>query len=106
MYFCHAETLRLYPAIAFLVRMCVMDYPVPDSDFVIEKGEILFIPINGMHHDPQYFPNPESFNPERFSEDAETPIPNYCFLPFGEGPRICIGRWLIFLPNIHRYTYL
>src|SRR5262249_25444279 len=45
-----------------------------------------------MHHNPKYFADPESFIPERFSKEREAEIPRYGYLPFGAGPRICIGN--------------
>ena len=44
-----------------------------------------------MHHDPNYFPEPEKFMPERFSEDGKSARENEAFLPFGTGQRSCIG---------------
>lgn len=46
----------------------------------------------GLHHDPEYYPNPEKFDPERFSEENKSKRPAYTYLPFGDGPRICIGK--------------
>lgn len=50
------------------------------------------IPIYGLHHDPQYFPEPEKFNPENFSDDSKARRPQNAYLPFGDGPRNCIGN--------------
>jgi cytochrome P450 family 6 len=47
----------------------------------------------GLHHDPMYYPDPERFDPERFSDKEKKKRPQYSYLPFGEGPRICIGEF-------------
>ena len=47
-----------------------------------------------MHRDPEFFPEPERFMPERFSEEARKGLDNETFLPFGAGQRICIGMRL------------
>nr|QTC11278.1 cytochrome P450 6PX1 [Phenacoccus solenopsis] len=85
------ETLRLYPILPFLVRVCTKNYTLPNTDIVIEKNTRVIIPILGLHHDPQYYPNPFEFNPENFSKEAKMQRQQCTYLPFGEGPRICIG---------------
>jgi len=57
----------------------------------IEKGTQVIIPVEALQHDPQYFPEPDKFDPERFSEETKSGRHHYVYLPFGEGPRICIG---------------
>uniref|UniRef100_A0AAT9UTQ4 Cytochrome P450 6PU1 short isoform n=1 Tax=Maconellicoccus hirsutus TaxID=177089 RepID=A0AAT9UTQ4_MACHI len=86
------ETLRKYPAIPFLIRICTTDYKIPESSTVIKRGTWTFIPIYGLHHDPAYFSHPDDFYPEHFTEEAIKSRPHFTFLPFGEGPRICIGK--------------
>ncbi|XP_047117854.1 cytochrome P450 6k1-like [Schistocerca piceifrons] len=86
-----AETLRKYPPIPLLNRICNRDYKIPDSDVVVDKGTSVIIPVYGLHHDPQIFPDPERFDPERFSEEQKAQRHPYVYLPFGEGPRNCIG---------------
>lgn len=86
-----SETLRMYPPLGFLDRVAGQDYKVPNSDLIIEKGTPVMISMIGMHYDPQYFPNPEKFDPERFTEENKKNRPAYVYFPFGEGPHVCIG---------------
>ncbi|XP_046385524.1 cytochrome P450 6a2-like [Ischnura elegans] len=95
-----AETLRLYPPVPVLFRECTKEYviekdeypdPSIDKDIVIEKGTKVVIPVVGMHYDSNYFSDPGKFNPDRFTEEEKSQRPQFTYLPFGEGPRICIG---------------
>ncbi|KAF2894088.1 hypothetical protein ILUMI_12098 [Ignelater luminosus] len=85
------ETLRKYPALAFLTRECVKDYPIPNTDTQIEKGTSVIISILGLHRHPEYYPDPEKFDPERFSKENKNSIVPFTYIPFGEGPIVCIG---------------
>lgn len=51
----------------------------------------LIIPIYGFQHDPEYYPDPEKFDPERFSPEIKSERHQFSYLPFGEGPRNCVG---------------
>lgn len=64
---------------------------MPDSTHVIQKGILVLIPLFAIHYDPEYYPEPEKFDPDRFLEENIQKRPPYTYLPFGEGPRICIG---------------
>lgn len=86
------ETLRKYPPVSYITRKCVKDYQIPNTTSLVEKGIEIIIPIFGIHHDPDYYPNPELFDPERFSPDNKKQIMSCTYLPFGEGPRTCIGK--------------
>lgn len=71
-------------------RKCIADYKIPQTDITIEKDTAVYIPVLGLHNDAKYFPQPEKFMPERFQE---TTFKNqFVFLPFGQGPRRCIGK--------------
>lgn len=89
-----SETLRLYPTLPFLDRVTTETYKLPNSDLVLEKGTPIYISMLGMHSDPEYFPNPEKFDPERFSEKNKHNRPSCVYFPFGEGPRACIASRL------------
>lgn len=75
-----------------LPRLCVEDYAVPGSDLIIEKGTRVYIPMEGIHHNSNIYPNPDHFDPERFSKDNIYKRHSCSFLPFGDGPRNCIGK--------------
>lgn len=86
------ETLRKYPPIPTIFRICTEQYKIPDTNVVIDKDTIVQIPILGIHYDPEYYPDPDKFDPERFSLENKSQRHQYTWLPFGEGPRICIGN--------------
>jgi cytochrome P450 family 9 len=88
-----SEVLRKWPPAPGTDRICVKDYVLEYDDrrVVIEKGINLMIPVRAIHHDPEFFPNPEKFDPERFSNENKGSIREFTYLPFGVGPRNCIG---------------
>ena len=51
----------------------------------------IMVPVYAMHHDPQYFPDPEEYKPDRFMPENKSQIIPYTYLPFGTGPRNCVG---------------
>jgi cytochrome P450 len=63
------ETLRRYPVLSVLQRACVQDYRMPDSDVVVRKGQEVFINVAGIHSDPEFYPEPNRFDPDRFSKE-------------------------------------
>ncbi|KAL1505267.1 hypothetical protein ABEB36_004868 [Hypothenemus hampei] len=85
------EVFRLHSVATEIPRQCTQDYKIPETNMVIEKGTLLFIPSWAIHTDPDYYPNPNQFDPERFNEENKRNRPDMTFLPFSEGPRICIG---------------
>lgn len=86
-----SETLRKHPPVSLLPRVCNKDYKIENSDLVIKSGLRITIPVISIHMDPEYYPNPDKFDPERFSEENKAKRPAFTFMPFGEGPRTCIG---------------
>ncbi|XP_017150534.1 probable cytochrome P450 6a20 [Drosophila miranda] len=85
------ETLRKNPVVGHLIRICTQRYEHPNGKYFIEPGTGVVIPTLGIHHDPEFYPEPEKFKPERFDEDQVLQRPPCTFLPFGDGPRTCIG---------------
>ncbi|KAB0791091.1 hypothetical protein PPYR_02891 [Photinus pyralis] len=85
------EVLRKYPPVPTLNRRCVSEYALPDTNIPIRKGLDIVIPLIGMQRDPDYFPDPEKFDPERFNKANIAKVPPFCYMPFGEGNRICLG---------------
>lgn len=89
-----SEVLRKWSPVPATDRMCVKDYIFDDGQykFNIKKGQgAMWVPIWGFHHDPKYFPNPDKFDPERFNDENKHKIIPGTYLPFGLGPRNCIG---------------
>ena len=85
-----SETLRIYPVTLRVDRVPADDYEY--NGMKIEKGTVWSVPIYVLHHDPVIYPNPDVFDPERFTPEAKRQLENNCqYLPFGQGPRICIG---------------
>lgn len=86
-----SESLRVYPAVMRIERSPYRDYVVGGTGVKVKKGDLIAIPIYSMHHDPEYFPDPSKFDPERFSDENVENIRPFTYLPFGDGPRNCIG---------------
>ncbi|XP_025262192.1 probable cytochrome P450 6a13 isoform X2 [Camponotus floridanus] len=85
------ETLRKYPPATFLMRQSTSSYTFDDTTLDITKNQKVWIPIFAIHRDPDIYPKPDIFDPERFNDEAiQTRHPMH-YLPFGDGPRNCIG---------------
>lgn len=74
------------------MRTVTKEYQVPDTKITLAKDVLTIIPVYGIHHDPKYYPNPEKFLPERFEPHEISQRPSCTFIPFGDGPRNCIGN--------------
>ncbi|XP_015114497.1 probable cytochrome P450 6a13 [Diachasma alloeum] len=85
------ETLRKYPLAPLLSRRCEYPYKIPETDVELPAGMRVVIPVYAIHHDPQYYPSPDTFDPERFNDENKAKRHTHTFLSFGEGPRGCLG---------------
>ncbi|XP_023773338.1 docosahexaenoic acid omega-hydroxylase CYP4F3-like, partial [Cyanistes caeruleus] len=88
---CIKESLRLHPPVTAVSRRCTQDVPLRDGR-VIPKGVICLMSIYGTHHNPDLWPEPEVFNPLRFSPENSKGRSPASFIPFSSGPRNCIGQ--------------
>jgi cytochrome P450 len=84
------ESMRLYPPAPGVAREPIEDVRI--GGYVVPRGSLISVNTYAMHHDRRFFDDPERFDPERFAAGWEEQIPRYAFLPFGGGPRVCIGN--------------
>jgi cytochrome P450 len=84
------EAMRLYPPAFSIGRLA--ERRVQLGPATIEPGEVVLVTIRGIHRRPDLWPEPEAFRPERMSEDQKKARPRHAYMPFGAGPRICIGN--------------
>lgn len=94
------ESQRIMPMGGALTKVCTEETELKGSDGLVcrvQPGTEIIIPISGLQRDPAYWDNPEVFDPERFAPDRKNNIEKFTYLPFGEGPRICVGMRMALL---------
>jgi cytochrome P450 len=84
------ETLRLFPPVYALPR--VADQDVQFDGYRVPEGERIGIIIRRIQRDPRFFDDPETFDPDRWTDEFRQELHDFAYAPFGGGPRICIGR--------------
>ncbi|MBD2489167.1 cytochrome P450 [Aulosira sp. FACHB-615] len=84
------ESMRLYPPVTEISREATQDCEI--GGYFIPKGTNLIVSQWAMHRDGRYFSEPELFQPERWANDMEKQLPRGVYFPFGDGPRVCIGK--------------
>jgi cytochrome P450 len=83
------EALRMYPPAWVISREATTEVEL--GGYHYPKGTVFGVGIYYIHRDPRNFPQPDVFDPERFTPENEAKIPKFAYIPFGDGPRICIG---------------
>ena len=86
-----SEAMRM-AAVSVTSRRVTKPWTIPGTDITIPVGVGVYIPIMSFHKDPEYWENPEEFNPERFNTDNKSKIRTGTYAPFGLGPRQCLGN--------------
>jgi len=83
------ESMRLYPPAPVISRVAIVDTEL--GEYRVPAGTQIIVPIYAMHRHRKRWLDPDRFDPTRFSPENEARIPRYQYVPFGAGPRICIG---------------
>ncbi|CAL1677688.1 unnamed protein product [Lasius platythorax] len=95
------ETLRKYPPVTLLMRQSTSSYTFDGTTINIPKNQKVWIPTFAIHRDPNIYPKPDIFDPERFADEAVQTRHAMHYLPFGDGPRNCIGaRFAVYQTKI------
>ncbi|XP_054157192.1 cytochrome P450 6k1-like [Oppia nitens] len=103
---CVAETLRIYSPITSLSRHPVEDYIIDDISLTIPKGMPVMINVSALHRNPEYYPEPDRWNPERFMPYNRDKLVPYTYMPFGLGPRNCVGMRFALMETKTAIAYL
>ncbi|XP_047370380.1 cytochrome P450 6a2-like [Vespa velutina] len=88
------ESQRINTLLNTMTRLCTDKIQLKGNDGLtctVEPGTKVIISLQSLQKDPKYWTNPEAFDPDRWNEERKANINKYCFLPFGEGPRMCVG---------------
>ena len=92
-----SETLRLYPPVPRTERQSSKEYTLPGTNLTLPRGTLVRMPIIALHRDPEHFPDPLRFDPDRFLPEEKEKRHPCAYMPFGSGPRNCIAmRFALF----------
>lgn len=92
------EAMRLYPPAWAVGRLSVREHEV--GGYVVPTGSLVLLSQYAMHHDARFFPQPERFDPLRWTTEARESRPQFSYFPFGGGPRRCIGEGFAWMEGI------
>ena len=93
------EALRMFPPLGILQRVCRKKYTIRQLGITIDPDVKIVIPVQAIQNDKQYYDNPDQYLPERWAAGEMKQKQKYIYMPFGEGPRTCIGE------NYYIYNY-
>jgi cytochrome P450 len=93
-----AESMRLYPPAWVVGRLTIKDYEA--RGYTIHAGSLVLLSQYVMHRDARFFPDPETFEPERWTAEARESRPVYSYFPFGGGARRCIGEGFAWMEGV------
>lgn len=88
------EALRMHPQYSIITRQCVKSYQFQESNLIIDKKITINVPVDAIHKDEEHYKDAHVFKPERFLDDEGVTRHCYAYLPFGAGPRKCIGKFI------------
>ncbi len=84
------ESMRLYPPAHIIGRESLREVRL--GEYTIPRGTSVLASPWAMHHDRRFFPDPEAFRPDRWLDGSTASLPRYAYMPFGGGPRVCVGN--------------
>jgi cytochrome P450 len=93
-----AESMRLYPPAWAVSRLALEDVAI--GDWLVPRGAVAIVVQAVMHRDPRLWPEPDRFDPSRFTPEGKATRPKFAYFPFGAGPRICIGEGFAWMEGV------
>jgi cytochrome P450 len=93
-----AESMRLFPPAWIIGRRALEDLEV--NSYLIPAGSLVLMSQYVMHRDPRYYPDPNRFDPLRWSTEAKAARPKFSYFPFGGGPRVCLGESFAWMEGV------
>jgi cytochrome P450 len=85
-----SESMRICPPVWSIDRRAIQDTTI--GNVRIPKGARVILSQYVVHHDPRFYPDPDKFDPQRWTPEAQATRPKFAYFPFGGGPRLCIGE--------------
>ncbi|MCS7044963.1 MAG: cytochrome P450 [Gemmataceae bacterium] len=92
------ESMRLYPPAYVVGREALTDCTI--GGFHVPRKTTLLMSQWAVQRDPRFFPDPEAFRPERWTDEFQKTMPKFAYFPFGGGPRLCVGNWFAMLEMV------